>query len=131
MYVWGCLSKQNGESIWNIVIPCVVGGAGLLMDAESLATRVLATASFCVAGLGLYAAIPAFWGVPPTILGGQTATSGLAFTNAIGSVLHQNDVVLLLTQVRLHLQRNRLADEVDQHREMLRLFFEEQIDHLL
>lgn len=62
MYVWGRLSKQNGESIWNIVIPCVVGGAGLLMGAESLATPVLATASFCVAGLGLYAAIPAFWG---------------------------------------------------------------------
>ncbi|WP_454826784.1 MFS transporter [Paraburkholderia xenovorans] len=85
MYCWGRLSKQNGESIWNIVIPCVVGGVGLFAAAESLATPAVATAAFCVAGFGLYAAIPAFWGIPPTILGGGAAASGLAFINTIGS----------------------------------------------
>lgn len=48
-----------------------------------------------------------------------------------GQYLHQHNIVLLLAQIRLHLQRHRLADEIDQHRQMLRLFLEKQIDHLL
>ena len=46
--------------------------------------------------------------------------------------LHQDDVVLLLAgRRRFHLQRNRLADKVAQHRKVLAFFFQEQINHRL
>src|SRR5262245_51905753 len=44
---------------------------------------------------------------------------------------HQDDVELLLGVARLDLHRHRLADEVAEHRERLRLLLEEEIDHAL
>src|SRR5262245_37960597 len=44
---------------------------------------------------------------------------------------HQNDVELLLGVARLDLHRHRLADEVAEHRERLRLLLEEEVDHAL
>ncbi len=45
------------------------------------------------------------------------------------SALHQDDVVLLLVIDGFYLQRDRLADEIAQHRQMLRLFFQEHVDY--
>src|SRR5262245_5155121 len=44
---------------------------------------------------------------------------------------HQDDVELLLRVARLDLHRYRLADEVAEHRERLRLLLEEEVDHAL
>src|SRR5471030_1827910 len=45
--------------------------------------------------------------------------------------LHQNHVVLLLVIRRLHLQRDFLADEIAEHRQVLRLLLQEHVDHFL
>src|SRR5215218_8491057 len=44
---------------------------------------------------------------------------------------HKHDIELLLAILAFHLQRHRLADEVRQHRETLRLLVEKHVDHLL
>src|SRR5262245_57459140 len=43
----------------------------------------------------------------------------------------QNHVVAFLPVLAFHLQRDRLADELLEHREMLGLFVQEEIDHPL
>src|ERR1700720_1942548 len=46
-------------------------------------------------------------------------------------ILDQDDVVLFLRVDRLHLQRDRLADEVAELRQALRLLVEKKVDHRL
>src|SRR5215467_2301718 len=43
--------------------------------------------------------------------------------------LHQDDIELLLAVAGLDLHRHRLADEIAEHRERLRFFLEEHVDH--
>src|SRR5215203_2409488 len=45
--------------------------------------------------------------------------------------LHQHDIELLLTVLRFHLQRHRLAHEVRKHRQALRFLVEKHVDYLL
>src|SRR5688572_20272033 len=47
------------------------------------------------------------------------------------AMLHQHDIELLLGVARLHLHRDRLADELRQHAERAGLVLEEQIDDRL
>src|SRR5688572_12040174 len=47
------------------------------------------------------------------------------------AMLHQHDIELFLGVARLHLHRDRLADEVRQHAERAGLVFEEKINHRL
>jgi len=63
-----------------------------------------------------------------TALAGSRAN---AWRPAGAEGLHQNDVVLFLVVPGFHLQRNAFSDKIAQHRQVLRLFFEEQVDHFL
>ena len=47
---------------------------------------MLAVTAFAIASAGLYAALPAFWGISASILSGGAAVSGFAFIGSIGSL---------------------------------------------
>src|SRR5690606_22993902 len=67
----------------------------------------------------------------------RTAVGKTSWTSATDPIrprwprapLQQHDVVVLLAVADLHLQRDRLADEVAQHGQVLAFFFQEQVDH--
>ncbi len=86
MLFWGRLCKQNGESIWNFVAPGLVGAVSLIVGSQSLDSPLTAVVAFSIASAGLYAALPAFWGISASILSGAAAVSGFAFIGSIGSL---------------------------------------------
>ena len=80
-------SDRTGERVWHLIVPCLIGGAGLI--AAGLAMRispVLAIAAFCVASFGISGSLPVFWNLPTAFLSSAAAASGIALINSVGNI---------------------------------------------
>ena len=87
MMVFSQSSDRTGERLWHLVIPCVLGGIGLIMAGLSLhISPTLAIAAFCVSSFGIAGALPVFWNLPTAFLGSAAAAAGIAFINSVGGV---------------------------------------------
>ena len=87
MMVFSQSSDRTGERLWHLVIPCVLGGIGLIMAGLSLhISPALAIAAFCVSSFGIAGALPVFWNLPTAFLGSAAAAAGIAFINSVGGV---------------------------------------------
>ena len=87
MVMFSQSSDRTGERMWHLVIPCVLGGVGLIVAGLSLhISPALAIASFCVSSFGIAGALPVFWNLPTAFLGTAAAAAGIAFINSIGGI---------------------------------------------
>lgn len=87
MVIFSQSSDRTGERVWHLIIPCVLGGVGLIMAGLSLPTSpTLAIAAFCVSSFGIAGALPVFWNLPTAFLGQAAAAAGIAFINSVGGV---------------------------------------------
>lgn len=87
MMIFSQSSDRTGERLWHLVIPCVLGGVGLIMAGLSLhISPTLAIAAFCVSSFGIAGALPVFWNLPTAFLGSAAAAAGIAFINSVGGV---------------------------------------------
>ena len=86
MLGWGQLSRGRSTPLRYVVLPLLLAGAALLMAAHLLQTPVLAMVAFCVAMIGLYACMPAYWALPSFFFGGASTAVALAFINAVSNL---------------------------------------------
>lgn len=85
MRYWGQRSDRFHGGPLYLVAPALLGAAGFL--AAAVAEQPAVTlAMFTIAALGIYAALPVFWGRPAALLSGAAAAGGIALINSIGNL---------------------------------------------
>jgi ACS family tartrate transporter-like MFS transporter len=80
-------SDRTGERVWHLVVPLLLGGAGLVLAGLSLSINPwLAIAAFSLASFGISGSLPVFWNLPTAFLSATAAAGGIAFINSIGNI---------------------------------------------
>jgi ACS family tartrate transporter-like MFS transporter len=85
MLCWGFLSDRMGERRWNLFWSCVVATIGLLICGLFVGS-LWSLVGMCIAAIGLYGSKGPFWSMPPALLTGTAAASGIAWINSIGNL---------------------------------------------
>jgi ACS family tartrate transporter-like MFS transporter len=85
MFLWGRHSDRANERVLHLAIPALLSAAGFFSAAVTHDVY-LVIASFTVAAIGLYAAMPVFWTLPTAMLTGTAAAGGIALINSIGTL---------------------------------------------
>lgn len=85
MIVWAQYADRIGSSTTNLVLACLLSGAGLVGSVvyPSLAAGMI---GLSIALIGLNSARAIFWTIPPSFLTGAAAASGIALINSIGAI---------------------------------------------
>jgi ACS family tartrate transporter-like MFS transporter len=85
LVAWGWISDRMGERRWNLFWGCALASAGLVIAGMSVGTS-WAVVGMSIAAMGLYGSKGPFWSMPPMILTGTAAASGIAWINSIGNL---------------------------------------------
>lgn len=85
MVLAGWSSDKSGERVFHVAGAALLAALGLL-GAALLHGAVLVMASFCLASIGIYAALTVFWTLPTAILRGTAAAGGLALLNSFANL---------------------------------------------
>ena len=85
MLVWGWVSDRMAERRWNLFWACMVAAAGLAIAAQTVGTA-WALVGMSIAAIGFYGSKGSFWAMPPMILTGTAAASGIAWINSVGNL---------------------------------------------
>ena len=87
MLIFSYSSDRSGERVWHLVLPCVLGGAGLVLAGVFLSVSpLLAIAAFSLASFGISGSLPVFWNLPTAFLSAAAAAGGIAVINSIGNI---------------------------------------------
>lgn len=82
----GWSSDRTGERRWHTALSMVVAGTGLALAVASQNVPIMVIAMFCVAAVGMYGYIPAFWSLPSGFLTGTVAAASVGLINSIGNL---------------------------------------------
>jgi ACS family tartrate transporter-like MFS transporter len=85
MLVWGWVSDRMAERRWNLFWACMVAAVGLTIAAQTVGTA-WALVGMSIAAIGFYGSKGSFWAMPPMILTGTAAASGIAWINSVGNL---------------------------------------------
>ncbi len=85
MVVAGFSSDRRGERVFHVAGSALLAALGLL-GAALLHGPLAILLSFCVASIGIYAALAVFWTLPTAILRGMAAAGGLALLNSFANL---------------------------------------------
>ncbi|MBE7209431.1 MAG: MFS transporter [Gluconacetobacter diazotrophicus] len=85
MVPWARRSDRTGERLWHVALPCLLAGAGLLLVAAVPGLPGL-VAGLVLAAVGVNAAKPPLWSLPPQFLSGAGAAAGIALINSLGTL---------------------------------------------
>ncbi len=83
--LWSRRSDRRRERRFHVAFPLAVAAFGTAAAAifQEPALKMLA---FCVAGFGVFGAMPVFWTLPTAFLSGTAAAGGIAMINSIGNL---------------------------------------------
>lgn len=85
MFLWSRHADRVGEHVWHVALPLLLGGIAiplaLYLD-HPVATMALVT----IAAVGIFAALPVFWALPPRFLTGAAAAAGIGLINSVGNL---------------------------------------------
>jgi ACS family tartrate transporter-like MFS transporter len=85
MGVWGIVSDRMGERRWNLFWGCCLAALGLAIAGATTGTY-WTIVGMSLAAAGLYGTKGPFWSMPPALLTGTAAASGIAWINSIGNL---------------------------------------------
>jgi len=86
MLLWGISSDRNRERKWHLTVALILGAVGLLGSSFFNGNTVMTIVFLSISSIGLYAAMPIFWTIPPMFLTGTAAAGGIALINSIGNL---------------------------------------------
>jgi ACS family tartrate transporter-like MFS transporter len=85
LVIWGRHSDATGERSLHVALPPAF--AALALAAGGWITDpIMAFAALCLAAVGIYAALPAFWALASRGLSGAAAAGAIALINSLGNV---------------------------------------------
>lgn len=85
MIWWGQRSDRRGERLYHALAGVAVALAGCVVYLVSSAP-VAALLGLCMTFGGMYAFLPVFWTIPPRLLTGAVAATGIGVINGMGGV---------------------------------------------
>ena len=87
MIIFSRSSDHSGERVWHLIIPCLLGGVGLVLAGFFMnVSPMLAIAAFSLASFGISGSLPVFWNLPTAFLGSAAAAGGIAVINSVGNI---------------------------------------------
>ncbi|AOB29942.1 hypothetical protein AKI39_03435 [Bordetella sp. H567] len=85
MVLFGRHSDRHAERKWHAAAALLLATAGFVASAV-FDEPVARLASFAVASLGVFGALPVFWSLPSAFLDARTAAGGIAYINCLGAL---------------------------------------------
>lgn len=85
MIVVGRSSDRLRERRWHLAIPAVLAAVGFLISTTFQTNLMISLPALCLATMGVMTTISMYWTLPPAILTGAAAATGIALANSVGS----------------------------------------------
>jgi len=85
MLLNGYSSDRTRERRWHLVIPLLIGAAGMFLSIFVTNNLWLTLLFFTIANVGIVATYPVFWCLPGTFLTGKAAAAGIALIASIAN----------------------------------------------
>jgi D-galactonate transporter len=79
-------SDRVRERRWHIVIPIVMAALGFVLCTRAGSSTIIAMGGLILAVVGVITALPMFWSLPTSFLGGNAAAVGIALINCTGNL---------------------------------------------
>lgn len=86
MILTGRSSDARHERRWHLALAGIAGAAGLAWSVAYAHNTPVAMFALTLATMGIMTTISQFWTLPPAILSGAAAATGIALANSVGSV---------------------------------------------
>lgn len=81
---WGRHSDATEERSWHVALPSLLGAAALMVSGWATAP-IIGFAALCLAAVGIYSGLPAFWALASRGLQGAAAAGAIALINSLGN----------------------------------------------
>jgi MFS family permease len=82
----GLHSDKTRERRWHVVVPNVVAAVGFVLCTQAGSNTAVAMVGLSFAAAGVVTALPMFWALPTSFLGGGAAAAGIALINCTGNL---------------------------------------------
>ena len=86
MILTGWHADKTRERRWHVAGPAMMAACGFLLCTQSGGSTILAVAGLALAVAGVVTALPMFWALPTSFLGGTAAAAGIALINCTGNL---------------------------------------------
>ena len=86
MILVGRHSDRTRERRWHVILPCVVAALGFAICTQAAGSLGIAMLGLTLASAGVVTAVPMFWALPTSFLGGIAAAAGIALVNCTGNL---------------------------------------------
>lgn len=86
MILVGRHSDNTRERRWHVILPCVVAAVGFAICTQGGSSIAIAMVGLSLATAGVVTAVPMFWALPTSFLGGVAAAAGIALVNCTGNL---------------------------------------------
>jgi D-galactonate transporter len=86
MIFTGRHADATRERRWHIVCPILLAACGFLLCTQGGTSTVITMAGLVLAVVGVVTALPMFWALPTSFLGGSAAAAGIALINCTGNL---------------------------------------------
>lgn len=85
LVLWGRHSDATEERSWHVALPSLLGAAALIVSGWTSAP-LIGFAALCMAAVGIYSGLPAFWALASRGLQGAAAAGAIALINSLGNL---------------------------------------------
>jgi len=86
MIVVGRHADRMRERRWHVVVPECIAALGFVICAYTGSNTYVAILGLTLAAIGVITALPMFWALPTSFLGGAGAAAGIALINCTGNL---------------------------------------------
>lgn len=86
MILTGRHADKMRERRWHVVVPILAAAIGFALCTQAGNSTIIAMIGLVMAVVGVVTALPMFWALPTSFLGGMAAAAGIAFVNCTGNL---------------------------------------------
>ena len=86
MIVVGRHADKMRERRWHVIVPNTVAALGFILCTQAGNSTLIAMMGLTMAVVGVVTALPMFWALPTSFLGGTAAAAGIALVNCTGNL---------------------------------------------
>jgi D-galactonate transporter len=86
MIFTGRHADHKRERRWHVVVPVLLAAVGFALCTQAGNSTIIAMIGLIMAVVGVVTALPMFWALPTSFLGGVAAAAGIAFVNCTGNL---------------------------------------------
>jgi len=86
MILVGRHSDRMRERRWHLAVPNILAAFGFVLCTQAGSSTSIAIAGLIMTVVGVVTALPMFWALPTSFLGGTGAAAGIALVNSMGNL---------------------------------------------